>query len=319
MPRTLIPEIARVTPNRHLIVLKVLYSRSASYRAAAGDPSMNKPSILIPLSAASFFLPICVRAQWLNHPDLATPRARDGAPNLSAEAPRAANGKPDLSGIWQPEAASGEQLARYFRGGVNGLGEDDPTVYFLNILSDFKPAEAPLLPSAAAAFGARAGGLGRDVPATRCQPWGMPMLDTVPSPSKIVQTPGVVYILSEADMSFRQIYTDGRQHTPDPQPSWLGYSVGRWEGDTLVVDTVGFNDRSWLDAIGHPHSEAMRVTERFRRLDFGHTELQLTVDDPKTYTQPFTVKFNLRLLPDTDLIESFCSENEKDAQHLSAR
>jgi hypothetical protein len=261
----------------------------------------------------SFFVPVCVTAQWLNYPDPAAPRNHDGAPNISAAAPRAANGKPDLSGIWQPEAATIEQMSRYSRGALNGLGEADPTIYFLNILNDFQPADAPLLPAAAAAFSARARG---DVPASRCQPWGMPMLDTIPYPSKIVQTPGVIYILSEADMSFRQIYTDGRQHTPDPQPSWLGYSVGKWEGDTLVVDTVGFNDRSWLDAFGHRHSEAMRITERFQRIDFRHTELQLTVDDPKTYTKPFTIKFNLRLLPDTDLIESFCTENEKDSQHF---
>jgi hypothetical protein len=117
-------------------------------------------------------------------------------------------------------------------------------------------------------------------------------------------------------MSHRQIYTDGRKHTPDPPPTWLGYSVGKWDGDTFVVDTVGFNDLSWLDAFGHPHSEDMKITERFQRIDFGHMELQITVDDPKSYTKPIAVKFGLRLLPDTDLIESFCAENEKDVQHL---
>ena len=281
---------------------------------------MTKPSILIPFAAVAFatslFVPVRAPAQWLDYPDPATPRTGDGKPNLSAEAPRAANGKPDLSGIWQPEAATVQQMSRYSRGAQNGLGEADPTIYFLNILNDFTPADSPLRPAAAAAFNTRPPG---DVPASHCQPWGMPMLDTIPYPAKIVQTPGVIYILSEADMSFRQIYTDGRQHTPDPQPSWQGYSVGKWEGDTLVVDTVGFNDRSWLDAFGHRHSDAMRITERFHRVDFGRTELQLTVDDPKTFAKPFTIQFNLRLLPDTDLIESFCSENEKDTQHVSAK
>jgi len=280
---------------------------------------MTKRSILIPLAVVCLFVPVLAPAQWLNYRDPSIPRTADGKPDLSAKAPRTADGHPDLSGIWQPEAARPDQFARYSRGGVNGLGEDDPTIYFLNILDDFKPQDSPMLPSVAAAFGARAAALGRDHPANSCLPWGMPLVDTQPSPSKIVQTPGVVYILHEDNMSHRQIYIDGRQHTPDPQPTWLGYSVGKWDGDSLVVDTVGFNDRSWLDAIGHPHSEAMRITERFRSLDFGHIELQLTVDDPKTYSKPFTVKFNFRLLPDTDLIESFCSENEKDVQHLSVK
>ena len=123
-------------------------------------------------------------------------------------------------------------------------------------------------------------------------------------------------MLYEQDTSFRQIFVDGRKQPVDPQPSWLGYSIGKWDGDSLVVDTAGFNDRSWLDAFGHPHSDAMRVTERLHRRDFGHTEVEITVDDPKTYTKPFTVKLNQRLLPDTDLIESVCLENERDRTHL---
>ena len=123
-------------------------------------------------------------------------------------------------------------------------------------------------------------------------------------------------MLYEQDTSFRQIFIDGRKLPADLQPAWLGYSVGKWDGDTLVVDTAGFNDRSWLDAFGHPHSESMRVTERFHRRDFGHMEVQITVDDPTMYTKPFTIKINQRLLPDTDLIESFCLENEKDRAHI---
>jgi hypothetical protein len=126
----------------------------------------------------------------------------------------------------------------------------------------------------------------------------------------------VIAMLYEQDTSFRQIFIDGRKLPADLQPAWLGYSVGKWDGDTLVVDTAGFNDRSWLDAFGHPHSESMRVTERFHRRDFGHMEVQITVDDPTMYTKPFTIKINQRLLPDTDLIESFCLENEKDRAHI---
>ena len=123
-------------------------------------------------------------------------------------------------------------------------------------------------------------------------------------------------MLYEQDASFRQIFIDGRKLPADLQPSWLGYSVGKWDGDSLVVDTAGFNDRTWLDAFGHPHSEAMRVTERFHRRDFGHMEVQITVDDPTMYTRPFTIKLNQHLLPDTDLIEAFCLENEKDRPHI---
>lgn len=270
----------------------------------------------ITLAAAAFLLPVCAPAQWMNYRDPSIPRTPDGKPNLAAKAPRARDGKPDLSGIWQPEAAPSEQLARYFKGGVNGLGEDLPTVYFLNFLADYPFENAPMTPSAAAIFRARAAGMGRTSPSNHCAPWGMPLVLTEPSPAKIVQTPGVTYILYEENMSHRQIYTDGRKHTPDPQPTWLGYSIGKWEGDTFVVDTVGFSDISWVDAIGHSHSDVMKVTERYHRTDFGHTELQVTMDDPKSYTKPITAKFVLRLLPDTDLIESFCAENEKDVEHL---
>jgi hypothetical protein len=148
-------------------------------------------------------------------------------------------------------------------------------------------------------------------------PLGIPLVDDFSfAPFKIIQTPGLIVMLYEVDSTHRQVYTDGRKLPADPQPAWLGYSVGKWEGDTLVVDTAGFNDKSWLDAFGHPHSEALRIQERFRRRDFGHMEVQVTIDDPKTFTKPFTIKFNDLLLPDTDILESFCTENEKDRPHL---
>ena len=141
------------------------------------------------------------------------------------------------------------------------------------------------------------------------------MGDTIPEPFKLVQTSGLIIMLIEDGTNFRQIYTDGRKLPDDPTPSWFGYSVGKWEGDTLVVDTIGFNDRGWLDAVGHTRSEAMHVTERFHRRDFGHMDLQITLDDPKTFTKPVTVKFNLSLQPDGDVLELFCSEDEKDLTH----
>jgi len=264
-----------------------------------------------------FAVSVVAQAQWISYPDASLPRGKDGKPDLAAKAPRTKDGQPDLSGIWQPEGASRETLFHYFGDGINGLGEDDPTVYFINFLADVKPDDPLFLPAYKAAMAARGNGLEKAHPATRCEPWGMPIVDTHPSPARIVQTPGLIVVMYEENMSHREIFLDGRKHTPDPQPTWLGYSSGRWEGDTLVVETAGFNNRSLLDGFGHPHSDAMRITERFHRLSIGRMELQLTLEDPKFFSRAVTVKFNLRLLPDTDLIESFCVENEKDLQHMA--
>ena len=268
--------------------------------------------IWVALAAAA----VCAHGQWLNHPTSGTPRTRDGKPDLSARAPRASNGKPDLSGIWVAEPATREELLRFFPGGENNLGEISPSRYFMNIFSDFKPEDIPMRPAAAAIAQERRAGLAKDIPLTRCLPAGVPLVNVLPAPYKLIQTPASIAMLYEQDTTFRQIFIDGRKLPADPQPSWLGYSVGKWDGDTLVVDTAGFNDRSWLDAFGHPHSQAMRVTERFHRRDFGHMEVQITVDDPTMYTKPFSIKIEQRLLPDTDLIESICMENEKDRVHI---
>ena len=267
--------------------------------------------ILITLAGAA----ACAHAQWLNHPTPGIPRTKDGKANLSAPAPRASDGKPDLSGIWEAEPAPRAELLRGLPDGVNFVGEDSVSTYFMNILADFKPGEAPILPTALAAFREHAATQGAGFSLTRCLPSGLPVAESAPEPHKIIQTPGLIVVLYEADMSFRQIYTDGRKLPVDPQPTWLGYSVGKWEGDSLVVDVNGFNDKSWLDASGHPHSEALHLTERFRRIDFGHMEIQITIDDPKNYTEPFTIKSNQRLRADTDILEFVCLENEKDASH----
>jgi hypothetical protein len=253
----------------------------------------------------------------VKYPTPGIPRGGDGKPTLSAPAPRTPNGKVDLSGIWEAEPSSPEEIAPFLPDGVNLLGEDRPSKYFFNILSDFKPGDAPLQASTASVFRERAAVRGRDAPYSRCLPFGIPLEDLAPFPFKIIQTASVVVMLSEGDGAFRQIHTDGRKLPADnPLPSWMGYSTGRWEGDTLVVDTTGFNDRSWLDAAGHPHTEDLHVTERFHRRDMGHMEVQITIDDPKSYTKPFTMKINQLLLPDTELIETVCLESEKDVKHL---
>jgi hypothetical protein len=246
-------------------------------------------------------------AQWLGHPTSGIPRTRDGQPDLSARAPTTREGKPDLSGIWLP--ASGP-------GGTKGIGETLRSPYFLDITADLKPEEVPFQPWASAEYKRRVERHSQDDPTARCQPTGVPALDTYPMPYKIIQAATLIVVLHENNTDFRQIFMDGRSHPVDPNPTWMGYSIGSWEGDTLVVDSIGFNDQSWLDRSGHPHSESLHVIERFRRLDFGHMDIQITIDDPKTYTRPLTFTQPQALLPDTELLEHFCTENEKDVAHF---
>jgi len=266
-------------------------------------------------------------AQWLNHPTPGAPRTRDGKVDLAARAPRASDGKPDLSGVWHVEPTTMDEWKRLLGKDIEllaatsplGMEGDTVSKYAVNVLMDFKPEDAPMRPETAKIFGERAQSLGRDLPSTNCLPIGIPMTYLVSEVHKVVQTPGLVVIMYEADGTHRQIYTDGRKPPRDPEPLWLGYSTGRWEGDTLVVDTVGFNDKSWLDAFGHPHSDALHLVERFRRRDFGHLDMEITIDDPKMYTKPFSFKVTQRLVPDSDILEAFCNENEKDRPRMGLK
>jgi hypothetical protein len=191
--------------------------------------------------------------------------------------------------------------------------------YLTNLAADLKPGEVPFQPWAEAVFKARQDGShGRDDPAARCLP-GMPKLNALPYPFKIFETPDTVIILYEGFTTFRQIHTDGRELPKDPQPFWMGYSVGKWQGNELVVETIGVHDSTWMDNAGHPHSDALHITERFRRPDFGHLEIQMTFDDPKTYTKPWTITEQARAIPDTELLEFVCQENEKDYGHLGGK
>jgi hypothetical protein len=258
-----------------------------------------------------------MHAQWAVYRDPAIPRGRDGKPNLSAPAPRV-GGKPDLSGIWIPESSPVEEIKQFLLPeGINGLGETIPSKYFFNFFADVPFGQEPMQPAARASYDKRPQGPGK--PATLCPLPTVPMEDVIPVPFKIVQTPRVMMMLYEDVTVFRQIFTDGRKLPDDPQPSWLGYSVGMWMRDSFAVETVGLNDRAGLDIVGHSRSESTRLTESFRRRDFGHMELQITVDDAKTYTKPVSIRVNLRLLADTELIESFCTEDEKDLVHFLAR
>ena len=262
---------------------------------------------------------ICAHAQWLSYKDPKIPRTKDGKPNLSAPAPRL-NGKPDLSGMWSTDSTPRAEMQRLFGPlGTFAVPGDDPLTfnkYMINLMSDFKPEDDPLRPEFRPLLKQRAEDRNAtDNPTTRCLPMGIPWVYGIPDPYKIVQTPGLTLMIFEGE-PVRQIFTDGRKHTSGADPMWYGYSVGKWEGETFVVDTAGQNDRTWLDAFGHPHSDGMRVIERFRRHDFGHMDLELTVDDPKFYTKPVTVKYTQTLAPDTELLDYVCTENERDRAHL---
>ena len=254
-------------------------------------------------------------AQWVNYPDAWIPRTKDGKPNLTAAAPHL-NGKPDVSGLWQAERSPAREYDSVLGKGFTALQVDthDITPNVLNVFWGMKPEEEPLRPEAAAILKHRLQSP-LEYPHTQCLPGGLPLALLVFT-FKIIQMPKEIVMLSETADPPRQIHTDGRPLPKDPDPTWMGYSNGHWEGDTLVVDTNGLNDRAWLDAFGHPRSESMRITERYRRRDFGHMDLEITFNDPKYYTRPFTIKTGLRLMPDSDLLEYVCAENEKDRAHL---
>lgn len=271
---------------------------------------VNKALALL-LAAAG--LPLA--AQWLDYRDPRTPRAKNGQANLAAPAPRL-HGKPDLSGVWQAERTSGQELARVLGQDFVGLQIDpqDFTKNVLNVFWDLKPGEEPLRPEGLAAFQSHQG-TPSQYPHTQCLPNSIPG-DMLVLTFKVLQMSQEIVILTEIGSPPRQIYIDGRPLPKEPLPSWMGYSVGRWEGDTLVVETNGFNDRAWLDGFGHPRSDQMQITERYRRRDFGHMDVEFTFNDPKYYTRPFAVKTAINLLPDSDLIEYVC-ENERDRRHLN--
>ena len=253
-------------------------------------------------SAAFLAASALASAQWVSYPTPGIPRTQDGKVNLSAPAPRASDGKADMSGMWQAVVS------------LRGTDGELLPQHFIDITREAQPP-AVMQPSAEAVFKERSRRFAADDPQAHCKPLGVPRLDTSPVPIKIVQTPGLMLVLHEIDVAYRQIYTDGRPHTKDPDPSHMGYSTAKWEGDTLVADTIGFNDNGWLDSMGHPHSDALHVVERFRRPDFGHLEIALTIDDPKTFKQPFTVIEKFTYVADSDLLEYYCSDNEIDSAH----
>ena len=264
------------------------------------NPLSIIPALLITLAAVGGGAQVQpAYAQWVKIPRAAAPRQADGTLNLSAPAPRSPDGTPDLSGIWMANPK-----------------------YSTNLAADLGPEDVPFQPWAKALYEERrTGAHAREDPPANCLPPGVPRINATPLPWKVVQTPGLVLIAYEVMNLWRQIFLDGREPAPpeDLTPTWLGYSTGKWDGDTLVVDSRGFNGKAWLDMLGRPTSDALHVIERFRRKDFGHMDVQVTIDDPKAYTRPWTVTQEVRLLTDTELMEFVCNENNIDLEYLPGK
>ena len=261
--------------------------------------------------AGLFLLPLAgsfpLAGQWISYPTAGVPRTKDGKPDLGAACPRMADGKPDLSGLWMMQPN---------RSATPNFPGCEPTAQeFANIGFTLKEG-LPYQPWAAELVKKRIAEERLHDPLSYCLPPGPVRLHTWSTPRKLIQTPGLLVILNELNASYRQIFTDGRPLPNDPNPSWNGYSSGKWEGDTLVIQTSGFRDGLWLDSTGNPLTDAAKITERFRRLNFGHMQIEITVDDPKAYTKPWTVTLNHTIKLDTDLLDFVCAENEKDTRHL---
>jgi hypothetical protein len=290
---------------------------------------MHKAVLILALGA----FPLALSAQWPDYPTPGVPKGPDGKPKLDAPAPRTADGHPDLSGIWENRRGNIGRAPGAGRGAApppQGApppppppappSDGPPAATFFNIGAGFPGGKLPLKPEAAEVLKKRIAENSKDNPDAHCLPMGFMQLHEHPQPRKIIQTPGVTLIVYEANSGLRQIFTDGRSlPSKDAQPWWYAYSIGHWEGDTLVVETTGFRDDVWLDVNGSPLTNAGKVTEKFRRPTYGKLDIEVTVDDPSQYTKPFTVAVHQQIMLNTDLIEFICGENEKSDAHLVAR
>ncbi len=250
-----------------------------------------------------------IAAQWINYPTPGVPKGRDGAPNLTAPAPRT-GGRPDLSGVWQTRIVPGAEPTTE---PVAGSSLFPPE--FTDIAARLKDG-LPYQPWARTLWESRQANLRADSPAGKCDPAGILQRLTNVLPKRFVQSPGLLAILFEEHNEFRQILTDGRAAPVDPLPAFNGYSTGKWVGDTLVVTTTGFKDEWWADRRGTPLTSAATVTEKYRRVNYGNMDLEITVDDPKAYTRPWTITLPQQIALNTDLMEYFCTENERDRAHI---
>lgn len=250
---------------------------------------------VFPLAVLVVALPTLASAQWDPYPWKHVPRTKDGKVDMAAKPLRTSYGKPDLAGFWLPT---------------------NPTKFLLNMAADMKESEIPLTTAGHAIYSQRIANNGKDHPGVSCLPSGIPEKLNIPDGLKIVQTEDLTLMLHESRTIYRQIFTDGRPLPKNAQPMWMGYSIGRWEGDTFVVETIGQNGRTWLDMRGLPGGESLKITERYTRPTVGHMLIDVTIEDSQFYTKPWSAKLDWTLLPDTDLIESICEENNKDPVHM---
>ena len=253
--------------------------------------------------------------QWIHYPTAGVPRKADGSPNLTARAPRLPDGKPDFSGIWH--TARRIPCTGEFGKFIDCGAEIGGSPLALDLGQDL-PGGLPYQPWAAALAKQRKADSGVDDPHVRCLPDNPPRPWVMPHLIKAVHTPKLLVLLYEVNAMYRQVFIDGRPLPEDPNPSWNGYSTAKWEGDTLVVSTVGFRDDLWIDMSGSPMTESARMTERIRRPNYGTLELEITIDDPKAYTRPWTVKMIQGLELDTELIDEVCLENEKSYERIKS-
>jgi hypothetical protein len=256
-----------------------------------------------------------VFGQWVTYPTPNVPRLANGEPDLRAPAPRQPDGKPDFIGFWQPDRvrdctpdlASRVRLAQPCKPGEKVTVPNGPASV---------PGGLPLQPWAADLAKQRTADLSKDDPHNRCQPDNYPRTYWLPHYTKIFHVPGELLMLNEWNAQFRQIYTDGRPFPEVMHPIYSGYSIGKWQGDTFVITTKGFRESEWLDTAGNPITDAATMTERITRPNFGTLNLVITIDDPKAYTKPFTMDMNMKIMIDTQMIEEFCLENERDSSRL---
>jgi hypothetical protein len=286
--------------------------------------------MMVRMLGAPLLMSAALWAQWPDYKTPGAPRTPDGKVDLTAPAPKTADGKPDLSGIWLQQSRPAPGTAAQPTPDQRAPAAPAPGAareiiplsvrqsQFWNLGAAFKDG-LPFTPWAAELHRQRVAENSRDNPDAHCLPLGLMQLHTHGQPRKMIQTPGLIVIVYEANSGLRQIFTDGRALPADPQPWWYGYSAGKWEGDTLVVETTGFRDLGWLDVEGSPLTSEGKLIERFRRPDYGHLDIEVTIEDKKAYTKPWTVTVHQRLMPDQELIEFVCQENEKDAPHLAGK
>jgi hypothetical protein len=269
------------------------------------------------LGASVFCLAQPLHAQWLKYPTAGVPRTADGRPNLAAPAPRTADGKPDFSGLWLtgdggkcPPGKDGSFQSCFIELPISRLG--------INIAQGV-PGGLPYQPGVAAVVKKRMADNAKDDPHARCMPDTFLRAYGLPHMEKFVQVPGLLIMLDEMNANYRQVFTDGRPLPQDPDPAWNGYSSAHWDGDTLVVDSIGFRDDIWLDVAGNYIGTSAKIQERIRRPEFGHLKIDITVDDPKTYTKPWTVHLTQDFALNTELIDEICVENEKSSHIMLSK